>query len=107
MHASVSLASKPMRPPVAWCAATCSTPIKAAFSLIRRCSTDWPRSNSKRGSQLRDRKLENLALLRPQMIASANIGCIQRLQSGTITPVKHSIEVLDAALNPEPKDQIW
>ncbi len=48
--------------------------------------------------QLRDRKLGNLATLEPQCIGSANIGCIQHLQSGTATPVKHWIEVLDEAL---------
>jgi glycolate oxidase iron-sulfur subunit len=48
--------------------------------------------------QLRDRKLANLAPLEPQAIVSANIGCIQHLQTGTTTPVKHWIEVLDEAL---------
>lgn len=50
--------------------------------------------------QLRDRKLENLAKLEPQCIVSANMGCIQHLQSGTLTPVMHWIEVLDEALLP-------
>jgi glycolate oxidase iron-sulfur subunit len=49
-------------------------------------------------TQLRDRKLDNLAMLDPQCIVSANMGCIQHLQSGTATPVKHWIEVLDEAL---------
>jgi glycolate oxidase iron-sulfur subunit len=49
-------------------------------------------------TQLRDRKLANLEPGEPQAIASANIGCIQHLQSGTATPVKHWIEVLDEAL---------
>jgi glycolate oxidase iron-sulfur subunit len=48
--------------------------------------------------QLRDRKLKNIALAEPQYILSANIGCIQHLQSGTSTPVKHWIEMLDEAL---------
>ena len=48
--------------------------------------------------QLRDRKLANLAPLEAQTIVSANIGCIQHLQTGTETPVKHWIEVLDEAL---------
>jgi glycolate oxidase iron-sulfur subunit len=48
--------------------------------------------------QLRDRKLGNLSELEPQAIISANIGCITHLQSGTATPVKHWVEVLDAAL---------
>ncbi|HEY0745649.1 MAG TPA: glycolate oxidase subunit GlcF [Steroidobacteraceae bacterium] len=48
--------------------------------------------------QLRDRKLANLAKLEPQCILSANIGCIQHLQSGTSTRVMHWIEWLDEAL---------
>ena len=47
---------------------------------------------------LRDRKLANLAPLEPQVIVSANVGCIQHLQTGTTTPVKHWVEVLDDAL---------
>jgi glycolate oxidase iron-sulfur subunit len=46
-------------------------------------------------TQLRDRKLANLARLEPQIIASANVGCIKHLQSGTATPVKHWIELLN------------
>ena len=49
---------------------------------------------------LRDRKLGHLAELQPQAIVSANIGCIQHLQSGTETPVRHWIEVVDEALVP-------
>lgn len=49
---------------------------------------------------LRDRKLGHLAALQPQAILSANIGCIQHLQSGTELPVRHWVEVLDAALLP-------
>jgi glycolate oxidase iron-sulfur subunit len=48
--------------------------------------------------QLRDRKLQHLAPLAPQAIISANMGCIQHLQSGTATPVRHWVEVLDEAL---------
>ena len=48
--------------------------------------------------QLRDRKLGHLAELMPAAIVSANIGCITHLQSGTNTPVRHWIEVLDEAL---------
>lgn len=48
--------------------------------------------------QLRDRKLGNLQATAPEVIISANIGCITHLQSGTATPVRHWIEVLDAAL---------
>ena len=51
-------------------------------------------------TQLRDRKLSHLEALRPQAIVSANVGCIQHLQGGTELPVRHWVEVLDAALNP-------
>jgi glycolate oxidase iron-sulfur subunit len=47
---------------------------------------------------LRDRKLAQLAPLQAEAIVSANIGCIQHLQSGTATPVRHWVEVLDDAL---------
>jgi len=52
--------------------------------------------------QLRDRKLANLDTTfgseKPEQIASANIGCITHLQSGTDKPVRHWIELLDEAL---------
>jgi glycolate oxidase iron-sulfur subunit len=47
---------------------------------------------------LRDRKLSNLLPQAPEVIVSANIGCIQHLQSGTEVPVRHWVEVVDAAL---------
>jgi glycolate oxidase iron-sulfur subunit len=47
---------------------------------------------------LRDRKLGHLGALAPAAIVSANIGCIQHLQSGTATPVRHWVELLDDAL---------
>jgi len=50
--------------------------------------------------QLRDRKIDNLAKLEPRYIVSANMGCIQHLQSGTRIPVLHWIELLDQALVP-------
>ncbi|MDB5967112.1 MAG: glycolate oxidase iron-sulfur subunit [Polaromonas sp.] len=52
--------------------------------------------------QLRDRKLGHLEATAPDAIVSANIGCITHLQSGTATPVRHWVEVLDAALVSDP-----
>ncbi|MDO8305869.1 glycolate oxidase subunit GlcF [Herminiimonas sp.] len=49
--------------------------------------------------QLRDNKLANLQATKPDMIVSANIGCLTHLQSGTDTPVKHWIELIDHALS--------
>ena len=48
--------------------------------------------------QLRERKLGNLQAMQPTVITSANIGCITHLQSGTETPVKHWVQVVDEAL---------
>lgn len=48
--------------------------------------------------KLRDNKLANLQATQPQTIVSANIGCLTHLQSGTDTPVKHWIELVDTAL---------
>lgn len=50
-------------------------------------------------NELRDRKLEALKPLGADCIVSANMGCIQHLQSGTTLPVRHWIEVLDEALD--------
>ena len=44
--------------------------------------------------QLLDRKLECLETEQPELIATANIGCLMHLQSGTELPVKHWIELL-------------
>jgi glycolate oxidase iron-sulfur subunit len=48
--------------------------------------------------ELRDRKLASLTATNPRAIASANVGCIQHLQSGTELPVRHWVELLDEAL---------
>ena len=46
-------------------------------------------------NQLRERKLGNLQAQQPEIIATANIGCLTHLQAGTTTPVRHWIELLD------------
>jgi len=51
-------------------------------------------------NQLRTRKLEALSASKPSCIVSANVGCIQHLQAGTPLPVRHWIEIVDAALLP-------
>jgi len=48
--------------------------------------------------QLRDRKIGHIAKAEPDAIVSSNMGCINQLQSATDTPVRHWIEVVDAAL---------
>ena len=56
---------------------------------------------AKLSTQLRDNKLQNLLATEPEMILSANIGCLTHLQSGTQTPVQHWVELLDRALTPQ------
>ena len=45
--------------------------------------------------QLRDNKLSRLNALKPDVVLSANIGCIGHLAGGTTMPVMHWIEYLD------------
>jgi glycolate oxidase iron-sulfur subunit len=47
---------------------------------------------------LKARKLSHLQAGEPELIATANIGCLTHLQSGTTTPVKHWVELLDEVL---------
>lgn len=47
---------------------------------------------------LRHNKLQALTAAAPEVIATANIGCLTHLQSGTVLPVRHWIELLNDAL---------
>jgi glycolate oxidase iron-sulfur subunit len=49
--------------------------------------------------QLRDDKLEKLDAAGAEVIATANIGCMMHLQSGTGTEVRHWIEIIDSSLD--------
>ncbi|MFA6312460.1 MAG: glycolate oxidase subunit GlcF [Sterolibacterium sp.] len=51
------------------------------------------------GTRLRDNKISALSAGDPSAIATANIGCLAHLQSGTRLPVRHWIELLDERLN--------
>jgi glycolate oxidase iron-sulfur subunit len=48
--------------------------------------------------QLLRNKVSALESGRPELIATANIGCLVHLQAGTALPVRHWVEVLDRAL---------
>jgi glycolate oxidase iron-sulfur subunit len=53
--------------------------------------------------KLRDRKVANIAMVKPDMIAAGNIGCMVQIASGTSVPVMHTIELLDWATGgPQP-----
>ncbi len=45
-------------------------------------------------NQLRKNKLQHLSASKPELIVTANIGCLMHLSKGTKTPVKHWIELL-------------
>jgi glycolate oxidase iron-sulfur subunit len=48
-------------------------------------------------TRLRDRKVANIASVKPDMIAAGNIGCMMQIAGGTSVPVVHTIELLDWA----------
>jgi glycolate oxidase iron-sulfur subunit len=48
-------------------------------------------------SRLRDRKIANIATVKPDMIAAGNIGCMVQIAGATSIPVVHTIELLDWA----------
>jgi glycolate oxidase iron-sulfur subunit len=48
--------------------------------------------------QLKINKLASLEASQPDLIATANIGCLSHLASGTQRPVRHWVEIFDARL---------
>jgi glycolate dehydrogenase iron-sulfur subunit len=55
--------------------------------------------------RLRDRKLANIATLKPDIIATGNVGCMAQLKTATSIPVVHTVELLDWATGgPRPAD---
>jgi glycolate oxidase iron-sulfur subunit len=49
-------------------------------------------------NELRERKLAALQAGGPKWIATANVGCLSHLQGAASTPVRHWIELIDAAI---------
>jgi glycolate oxidase iron-sulfur subunit len=55
--------------------------------------------------QLRARKVANIARVKPDIIATGNIGCITQIAQGTSIPIVHTAELLDWACGgPAPID---
>ncbi len=48
-------------------------------------------------TQLRDRKIANLNSVKPDIIATGNIGCIAQLGTASAVPIVHTVELLDWA----------
>jgi glycolate oxidase iron-sulfur subunit len=47
--------------------------------------------------RLRARKVANIARLKPDVIATGNIGCMTQIGAGTAIPIVHTVELLDWA----------
>ncbi|MGE5539263.1 MAG: glycolate oxidase subunit GlcF [Gemmatimonas sp.] len=55
-------------------------------------------------ADLRDRKVANLEAVRPDIIATGNVGCEVQIAGATAIPVVHTVELLDWATGgPKPK----
>jgi glycolate oxidase iron-sulfur subunit len=48
-------------------------------------------------NRLRARKVSNIERIRPDVIATGNIGCITQIGKGTAIPIVHTAELLDWA----------
>ena len=48
-------------------------------------------------AELRDRKVDHIKSVRPDVVAAGNIGCITQLAGGMTIPIAHTIELLDWA----------
>jgi glycolate oxidase iron-sulfur subunit len=47
--------------------------------------------------ELRDRKIGNIAAVKPDIVASGNVGCMVQIAGGTAIPIVHTVELLDWA----------
>jgi glycolate oxidase iron-sulfur subunit len=47
--------------------------------------------------RLRDRKIANIEKLKPDVIATGNVGCMTQIAAGTAIPVVHTVELIDWA----------
>ena len=56
--------------------------------------------------RLKANKLHALRASKPDVVATANIGCMTHLQSGTSIPVRHWIELVDAAMSNETRSGV-
>ncbi|WP_417863333.1 glycolate oxidase subunit GlcF [Vreelandella venusta] len=73
------------------------TPVKDAHLCCGSAGT-YSVTQPALATQLRDNKLNALEAGNPEVIVTANIGCQTHLASANRTPVRHWVEVVDAAL---------
>jgi glycolate oxidase iron-sulfur subunit len=55
-------------------------------------------------TKLRDRKIAHIEMLKPDVIAAGNIGCITQIATGTGIPVVHTVELIDWATGGPPPE---
>src|SRR3546814_13789987 len=48
-------------------------------------------------TRLRDRKAANIESIRPQLVATGNVGCMTQIAGGTALPVVHTVEQIGRA----------
>jgi len=54
--------------------------------------------------RLRNRKVGNIEKVKPDVIASGNVGCIMQITAGTAVPIVHTVELIDWATGgPQPE----
>ncbi|WFE72951.1 glycolate oxidase subunit GlcF [Halomonas sp. M1] len=73
------------------------TPVKDSHLCCGSAGT-YSVTQPELATQLRDNKLNALEAGNPEVIVTANIGCQTHLASANRTPVRHWVEVVDAAL---------
>jgi glycolate oxidase iron-sulfur subunit len=56
--------------------------------------------------QLRDRKARNIESVKPDVIATGNIGCITQISQATGIPIVHTVELLDWATGGPPPPRL-
>ena len=52
---------------------------------------------TKMAGELRERKLRNIASVKPDAVVTSNIGCVMQLEAGAGVPFVHIVELLDWA----------
>ena len=57
-------------------------------------------------AKLRDRKVANIERVKPDLIATGNIGCMTQIGSATGIPILHTVELLDWAFGGEKPEKL-
>ena len=72
-------------------------PSDSRGSSLLRVGRHLQSARARTAGQSRERKLANIAKVKPDVIVTANIGCMMQLKGGTSAPFVHTVEMLDWA----------